>query len=155
SSSLMREMGVPSITISPALGTSSPPIRWSRVLFPEPLGPMIDTNSPAAMSSDTPARARTSVSPWRKTLWTSRTEIIARDRVPQLLPACQALSRVLRNRPLLTRLLGGHPRGCDPVAPYHAHEPGASGLVGRLLGKEQRAEHRQHQQREHGRRDQA
>src|SRR6059036_1402138 len=77
SSSLMREMGVPSMTISPAVGRSRPPIRWSSVLFPEPLGPMIDTNSPAAMSRVTPASARTSASPWRNTLCTSRTEIIA------------------------------------------------------------------------------
>src|ERR1700730_501470 len=39
----------------PSSGGSSPPRTWSRVLLPQPLGPMKATNSPRATSSDTPA----------------------------------------------------------------------------------------------------
>jgi hypothetical protein len=59
----MRAMEAPSMRMSPDVGVSSPPSRWSSVLFPDPDGPTIATSSPAAMSSETPARAFTSVSP--------------------------------------------------------------------------------------------
>jgi len=50
--------------ISPSLGWSSPPIRFKRVLLPEPLGPMMERNSPFSIRKETSRNACTSCSPW-------------------------------------------------------------------------------------------
>src|SRR5579872_7064445 len=48
-SSLSADNISPSISISPSVGRSRPPIKFSSVDFPEPDGPMIDTISPRPM----------------------------------------------------------------------------------------------------------
>ncbi|HVO66993.1 MAG TPA: hypothetical protein VMT12_10960 [Syntrophales bacterium] len=45
--------GVPSIHISPSCGVRTPSIILSMVVFPEPLGPMMPTNSPLCTSKET------------------------------------------------------------------------------------------------------
>jgi hypothetical protein len=40
--------GLPSSTTSPAVGSSRPEMIFSRVVFPDPEGPTMQTNSPAA-----------------------------------------------------------------------------------------------------------
>jgi hypothetical protein len=50
----------PASQYSPPEGVSRQPSRFMKVDFPEPEGPMTATNSPAAMSSDTPFSAVTS-----------------------------------------------------------------------------------------------
>ena len=47
----------------PEVGTSSAAQQCISVDLPDPDGPITAVNSPAAMSSDTPSRARTSASP--------------------------------------------------------------------------------------------
>jgi len=54
-----RVMSCPSSQISPAVGRSSPPRRYSRVDLPQPLGPIIATVSPCVTSRSTPSTART------------------------------------------------------------------------------------------------
>ncbi len=44
-------------TIVPAVAVSSPPIMFSSVVFPLPLGPIIDTNSPSFTDMLSPRRA--------------------------------------------------------------------------------------------------
>jgi len=65
SSADMRPMSRPSIARLPLVGVSSPPIRFIMVDLPDPEAPMIATNSPASMSSETPSRALSSCSPIR------------------------------------------------------------------------------------------
>jgi hypothetical protein len=48
--------------ISPEVGASSPAMVWSSVDLPEPDGPMIAVNWPAAKLSETLSSARTAVS---------------------------------------------------------------------------------------------
>ena len=55
-----RLTGAPPTTIDPVVGAISPEMSISKVLFPQPLGPTTDTNSPAAMESSISARACTS-----------------------------------------------------------------------------------------------
>ena len=50
---------LPSISIHPEVGVSSPPIRFSRVDFPEPDGPTIDTISPRPIDRSTFSNAVT------------------------------------------------------------------------------------------------
>jgi hypothetical protein len=47
----------------PDVGRSRQPITFIAVDFPDPLGPMIATNSPGVMSISTPSSARTSAAP--------------------------------------------------------------------------------------------
>ena len=54
SASLSVAMSMPAISIVPAVGLSMPAMRLSKVLLPEPLGPISATNSPAATSSSMP-----------------------------------------------------------------------------------------------------
>ena len=56
SSSLFPVIVSPAMLISPSSATSSPAMRLSSVDFPQPDGPMIATNSPAATSRSTPRR---------------------------------------------------------------------------------------------------
>src|SRR5579864_3109446 len=49
----------PSMRISPALGVSSPPIRFNNVDLPEPEGPTMETSSPRPTSRSTSSRAVT------------------------------------------------------------------------------------------------
>src|SRR5882724_11947290 len=56
-SALGAEMGSLPTQSSPALGESRPAMRRSRVDFPQPLGPTIEINSPAAAASDMASRA--------------------------------------------------------------------------------------------------
>src|SRR5207248_6771576 len=55
----------PSIVMLPAVGVSSPPMRFSRVVLPEPDGPMSATKSPRGMSRSMPCRTSI-VSPARR-----------------------------------------------------------------------------------------
>ena len=57
------EMSVSSIVTVPELGWSSPARMCISVDFPEPDGPMTAVSRPRAMSSETPRRASTAVSP--------------------------------------------------------------------------------------------
>src|SRR6266481_3173305 len=49
--------GLPSSSMVPLSGRSRPLMQRSRVLFPEPLRPMIATTSPGSTASDTPSSA--------------------------------------------------------------------------------------------------
>ena len=55
----IRVMSCPSSQISPPVGRSSPPSRYSRVDLPQPLGPIMATVSPRATSRSTSSTART------------------------------------------------------------------------------------------------
>ena len=57
------ETSSPSRKYCPFVGLSRQPIMFMKVLFPEPDAPMMETNSPSAMSIDTPRSALTSISP--------------------------------------------------------------------------------------------
>src|SRR5690349_5337839 len=57
-----------SIWTCPESGVTRPAARWRRVLFPEPLGPMIAHIWPPGISSVTSRRASTRVSPSPKCL---------------------------------------------------------------------------------------
>src|SRR6478752_4935505 len=54
---------MPSMRYSPSLGSSRQPRMLIVVDFPEPLAPVIATNSPARTSRFTPSSARTAASP--------------------------------------------------------------------------------------------
>ena len=56
-------ISLPSKRMVPLVGVSRAPSSCSSVLFPDPLGPSIDTNSPGWMSRSTSWRARTGVLP--------------------------------------------------------------------------------------------
>ena len=56
-------ISVPSTYTCPSVGVSTPPRICSRVLLPEPDGPMMATNCPFGTVKDTSSSARTSVSP--------------------------------------------------------------------------------------------
>src|SRR5215469_16822229 len=68
---------LPPISIVPPLEGSRPATSIIKVLLPQPLGPMIETNSPASIDRLTEVRASTV--PWRpaKVLETPRREISA------------------------------------------------------------------------------
>src|SRR5258708_34581295 len=53
----------PSTRTLPPLGASSPPRRWSNVLFPEPDAPTIATRSPRATARSKPSNTGTSSGP--------------------------------------------------------------------------------------------
>src|SRR4030095_16856636 len=53
----------PSIRTLPPVGASSPPRRWSSVLFPDPDAPTIATRSPRATARSTPSSTGTSSGP--------------------------------------------------------------------------------------------
>ena len=57
----------------PPVGVSSPPIRLSSVVLPEPDGPISARKSPCGMSRLTPCSTSMRSLPRWKTLWTSRT----------------------------------------------------------------------------------
>ena len=61
--SARRVRSTPSIQTLPDVSVSRPARQCISVLLPEPEGPMIAVNWPAAKSTVTPARACTSVSP--------------------------------------------------------------------------------------------
>ena len=63
----------PSNRTVPSLARSSAPSSWSRVVFPEPLGPTSATSSPAPMSRSTPSSALTVEGPRRKNRAAPRT----------------------------------------------------------------------------------
>jgi len=52
-----RLTGTPPTVIAPLVGAISPEMSISNVLFPQPLGPTTDTNSPAAMERSISASA--------------------------------------------------------------------------------------------------
>src|SRR5580698_785482 len=56
----MAVMSTPSTFTVPAAAVSKPATTLSKVVLPEPLGPRIVSNSPEAMSSETPSSATTS-----------------------------------------------------------------------------------------------
>jgi len=56
-------MSTSSMQTWPLVGLSRPPTMLKKVLLPEPLGPMMETYSPAYMSMVTPRRASTCSSP--------------------------------------------------------------------------------------------
>ncbi len=64
-------MSSPSIRTVPDVGRRSAPIIVSRVVFPDPDGPMMSVISPASVSKVTPSTARTSVRPLPKTFVSS------------------------------------------------------------------------------------
>src|SRR6266508_513491 len=66
-------MFVPSTFSSPDVGWSTPPIRFSSVVFPEPEGPMSATKAPSGTDTVRPSRTRTSSASRRYTLTTLRT----------------------------------------------------------------------------------
>ncbi|MFO0753233.1 MAG: hypothetical protein U0411_07920 [Thermodesulfovibrionales bacterium] len=47
----------PSMETVPSVGKSSPPIRWRRVVLPEPEDPAMQTNSPLSTERLTPRSA--------------------------------------------------------------------------------------------------
>jgi hypothetical protein len=55
---------VPPTATHPLVGRSRPPAIDSSVDFPDPLGPITATSSPASTASDTLSMATTSVRPW-------------------------------------------------------------------------------------------
>src|SRR2546422_5241251 len=57
----MDDSGVPSSRTSPVVGLSRPPRGWRGVDFPDPDGPITETNRPAGTSSETPSRARRAI----------------------------------------------------------------------------------------------
>jgi hypothetical protein len=61
--SLSPDSSVPPIRTEPEVTLSRPARQCMSVDFPEPDGPMIAVNSPAAKATVTPLRARTAVSP--------------------------------------------------------------------------------------------
>ena len=65
SSSFIRPTSLPFSRYVPLLGVSRQPMRFISVDFPEPDGPMIATNSPRSMSTDTPLSAWTDSAPMR------------------------------------------------------------------------------------------
>ncbi len=74
--SLMSVISTLSMTTLPLVGLSRAPIRFNRVVFPEPLGPIIPTDSPFWIPKDTSLRAWTSISPIVYTLDTESTRTI-------------------------------------------------------------------------------
>src|SRR3954452_5423106 len=56
----MAVMSTPSTSTRPASAVSKPATTLSNVVLPEPLGPRMVSNSPEAMSRDTPSSATTS-----------------------------------------------------------------------------------------------
>ena len=70
---LRRLISSPATVMLPAVGTSSPPIRLSSVVLPEPLGPMKATNSPLSTLRFTPWRTCSSSLPRRYVFDTSLT----------------------------------------------------------------------------------
>src|SRR5271169_1457641 len=54
----VRSKALPSNSMVPLSGRSSPLMQRSRVLFPEPLRPMIATTSPGSTARDTSSSAR-------------------------------------------------------------------------------------------------
>ena len=58
-------MSTPSSQYLPLVGRSRQPIVFIIVLFPDPLAPMMATNSPGSMARDTLRTAMTSTSPVR------------------------------------------------------------------------------------------
>ena len=53
----------PSMTMEPDVGRSMVAIQLSRVVLPEPEGPITPTNSPCSRDRDTPSRARVAAAP--------------------------------------------------------------------------------------------
>ncbi|MPN35956.1 hypothetical protein SDC9_183461 [bioreactor metagenome] len=78
----MREVSVSSIMIFPELGVSRSPSWFKRVVFPEPLGPIIATNSPRRIFTFTPLRALTCASPILKVRTISIPSIIVSSAFP-------------------------------------------------------------------------
>src|SRR5438874_6360529 len=68
---------MPSSQYSPVVGLSRQPTTFMKVDLPEPDGPMIATNSPSSISSETPRRAWTITSPIVYRLCRSTTLMIA------------------------------------------------------------------------------
>ena len=58
-----RVISIPSTKIWPEFGLSNAPNIETSVVFPEPEGPMITTNSPASMARETSLTARTALRP--------------------------------------------------------------------------------------------
>ena len=56
----MATMLLPSMRMSPELGATNPAIVARSVVLPDPLGPINEKNSPAAISSDVGRNATTS-----------------------------------------------------------------------------------------------
>jgi hypothetical protein len=59
----MLDTSAPPTSTSPLVAFSSVPAMVSSVLFPEPLGPMMATSSPASTARSTCRNASTSVGP--------------------------------------------------------------------------------------------
>ena len=53
-----RPISLPSMTMEPAAGRSMVDTQLSKVVLPDPEGPITPTNSPASRDRDTPSRAR-------------------------------------------------------------------------------------------------
>src|SRR5436853_4894152 len=68
----------PARTISPVVGTSSPATKFSKVLFPHPLGPINAQNCPFGTCRVTSRRAATTVLPVTYSLqtWSSLTTLL-------------------------------------------------------------------------------
>ena len=66
----MPEINWSPTQISPWLGVSSPAIRFSSVVLPDPLGPINPKNCPSGTPSVTPLSTSTRSLPRRKNLWT-------------------------------------------------------------------------------------
>src|SRR5215510_8796256 len=73
----MRVISSPATVTLPSDGTSSPPSRFSKVVLPEPLGPMNAMNSPASTSRLSPWRTWISSPPRRYVLPSPRARISA------------------------------------------------------------------------------
>ena len=67
-SSPKREMSVPFSRTWPLVGASKPPRIYNNVLFPEPDGPMMDTNSPCITCKEMSFKTSVAVFPTRKFL---------------------------------------------------------------------------------------
>src|SRR5262245_29836700 len=70
-------MFVPSTSRSPDVGWSTPPIRFKRVVLPEPDGPISATKEPSGIDSDRPSSTRSCSVCRRYTFTTLRTSTAA------------------------------------------------------------------------------
>ena len=79
--SLSPASSVPASATLPEVGRSSPAATCRNVLLPEPDGPMMAVNDPAASPMLIPSSATTEPSPWPWTLRTSRSATTSRSGV--------------------------------------------------------------------------
>src|SRR2546421_5418783 len=90
--SVMRVISTPSINTCPVVGLSSPAIIPSSVLFPDPDGPTMETNSPLIIEKLMPLRMSMRSRPRGRLFVISRTSITT---LRPVFGACSSASRIM------------------------------------------------------------